>query len=90
MQGLNFSVAQTDGIVPSHARSIVIALLAAICMAIASTARGVASDKPFDCQFLLSLVNLIFSSVILMANKCTQGEDFLMPWWLIPEKDAVD
>ena len=49
MQGLNYPVSDVGQIVPQHARSIVIALLAAVCMAIASTARGVASDTPFDC-----------------------------------------
>lgn len=68
--------------VPSQIRAIVLAVLAALFCAIASTARGVASDTPYASQFLLSFIFLLISVTILVAEKRKLGSEFRMPWWV--------
>ena len=66
--------------VHSQTRSIVLAVLSALFMAIAATARGVASDTPFSSQFFLSFVFLVISMALIGAEKKKQGKAFKMPW----------
>ena len=75
-------VSQGPKKVPSQTRSIVLAVLSALFMAIAATARGVASDTPFSSQFFLSFVFLVMASVLLGVERRKKGAAFKMPWWV--------